>query len=142
MLKVISHARSAEGAEKVRALGNIDSAVIDAWASGEGYENIGSDENDCQLARELSLAVFERSARCMCTNLVASAMLMDAGRRKPVCVMAEGSLVQRGRHYRPALERQLRECCDVLGIDIELHIGNETTLPGSAAAALLNLRSL
>ena len=130
---------SPEGAEKVRALGNIDSAVIDAWASGEGYENIGSDEKDQELAREFSLAVFERSARCMCTNLVALAMLMDAGRHKPVCVLAEGSLVQRGRHYRPVLERLLRECGNVLGISIELRIGNETTLPGSAAAALLNL---
>ena len=130
---------SQEGAEKVRALGNIDSAVIDAWASGEGYDNIGSDEKDQELARELSLALFDRSARCMCTNLVALTLLMDAGRTKPVCVMAEGSLVQRGRHYRPALERLLAECCDVLDVKIELHIGNESTLPGSAAAALLNL---
>ena len=131
---------SAEGAEKVRALGNIDSAVIDAWASGEGYENIGSNEADRELARELSLAVFERSARCMCTNLVALSLLMDAGREKPVCVLAEGSLVQRGRHYRPVLERLLQECGETLGITIELRIGNDTTQPGSAAAALLNLK--
>ena len=131
---------SAEGAEKVRALGSIDSAVIDAWASGEGYENIGEDEGDRELARELSLALFERSARCMCTNLVALSLLMDAGREKPVCVLAEGSLVQRGRHYRPVLERLLRECGETLGISIELHVGSDTTQPGSAAAALLNLK--
>lgn len=131
---------SEAGAKNVRALGNIDSAVIDAWASGEGYDNIGDDEADRQLAREFSLALFERSARCMCTNLVSLAMLMDAGREKPVCVLAEGSLVQRGRHYRPVLERLLRECGDTLGIRIELHVGNDTTQPGSAAAALLNLK--
>jgi len=131
---------SAAGAEKVRALGNIDSAVIDAWASGEGYENIGDDADDQELARELSLALFERSARCMCTNLVALSLLMDAGREKPVCVLAEGSLVQRGRHYRPVLERLLNECGEALGISIELHVGNDTTQPGSAAAALLNLK--
>lgn len=131
---------SEEGAEKVRTLGSIDSAVIDAWASGEGYENIGEDEGDRELARELSLALFERSARCMCTNLVALSLLMDAGREKPVCVLAEGSLVQRGRHYRPVLERLLKECGETLGISIELHVGNDTTQPGSAAAALLNLK--
>ena len=131
---------SDSGAEKVRALGSIDSAVIDAWASGEGYENIGDNEQDQELAREFSLALFERSARCMCTNLVSLAMLMDAGREKPVCVLAEGSLVQRGRHYRPVLERLLQECGETLGISIELHIGNDTTQPGSAAAALLNLK--
>ena len=131
---------SPAGAEKVRALGNIDSAVIDAWASGEGYDNIGEDEGDRELARELSLALFERSARCMCTNLLALSLLMDAGREKPVCVLAEGSLVQRGRHYRPVLERLLRECGETLGISIELHVGNDTTQPGSAAAALLNLK--
>jgi len=131
---------SAAGAEKVRALGNIDSAVIDAWASGEGYENIGDDADDQELARELSLALFERSARCMCTNLVALSLLMDAGREKPVCVLAEGSLVQRGRHYRPVLERLLNECGEALGISVALHVGNDTTQPGSAAAALLNLK--
>lgn len=130
---------SEEGAAKVRALGSIDSAVIDAWASGEGYDNIGSDEGDRQLAKELSLALFERSARCMCTNLLALALLMDAGRDKPVCVLAEGSLVQRGRHYRPVLERLLREEGEKLGVTLELNVGSETTLPGAAAAALLNL---
>ena len=131
---------SEEGAKNVRALGSIDSAVIDAWASGEGYENIGADQQDQELAREFSLALFERSARCMCTNLVALAMLMDAGRYKPVCVLAEGSLVQRGRHYRPVLEKLLHDCGNDLGIKIELRVGNDTTQPGSAAAALLNLK--
>ena len=131
---------SQEGSANVRALGSIDSAVIDAWASGEGYENIGVNEQDQELAREFALALFERSARCMCTNLVSLAMLMDAGREKPVCVLAEGSLVQRGRHYRPVLEKLLRECGNTLGIRIELRVGNDTTQPGSAAAALLNLK--
>ena len=128
------------GCEKVRALGNIDAAVLDAWSMGEGYDNIGDDEKDQELARELSLALFERSARIMCTNLVALSLLMDAGREKPVCVLAEGSLVQRGRHYRPVLEQQLKECGETLGITIELRVGSDTTQPGSAAAALLNLK--
>lgn len=132
---------SEEGSEKVRALGNIDSAVIDAWASGEGYENIGEDEDDREFARELSLALFSRSARCMCTNLLALASLSDAGKDKPMCVLAEGSLVQRGRHYRPALEALLEEYGrNRMGLNIHLVVGSDTTMPGSAAAALLNLK--
>ena len=47
--------------------------------------------------------------------------------------------IQKGRAYRPVLEQLLRdEVGGKLGIFAEYRIGNETTLPGSAAAALLN----
>ena len=52
---------------------------------------------------------------------------------------AEGSLVQKSRHYRPMLERLLKDDIGVrLGRYAVLKVGEETTLPGSAAAALLN----
>ncbi|MBQ9684939.1 MAG: hypothetical protein IJV41_00135 [Oscillospiraceae bacterium] len=130
---------SPAGAEKARALAAFDSSVIDAWASGEGYESFSDDPEDQAFVRTLSLALFHRSARCMCVNLLALAELSAAGRDKPMCVLAEGSLVQKSRHYRPELERLLdlygRE---KRGLAIELRVGEETTLPGSAAAALLN----
>ena len=56
-----------------------------------------------------------------------------------MCVLAEGSLVQKGRHYRPELERLLRQYGgQERGLTLELHVGEETTIPGSAAAAVLN----
>ena len=56
-----------------------------------------------------------------------------------ICMLAEGSLVQKGRCYRPELERLLELYgTEKRGIALELHVGQETTLPGSAAAALLN----
>ena len=85
--------------------------------------------------------MFARSARCMCTNLAAILLLTDTGKdpEHPVCVCAEGSLVQKGRVYWPILEKLLEEQIrDVLGRHLVLQIGQETTLPGSAAAALLN----
>ena len=130
---------SEECAEKVRALPVFDSAVIDAWACGEGYEMLGGNEDDHSFAQTLSLALFRRSARCMCVNLLALAELIGGGREKPICMLAEGSLVQRGRCYRPELERLLQLYgTEKRGITLELHVGQETTLPGSAAAALLN----
>ena len=128
-------------AENARNLGRIDSAVIDAWASGEQLEDFCGSDEDREFVKTLCLAVFERSARCMCTNLAAIMLLTgeggDAG--KPVCVCAEGSLVQKGRHYRPALERLLQEqAAEKLNKHAVLKVGQETTLPGSAAAALLN----
>lgn len=129
---------SAECAEKVRALPVFDSAVIDAWACGEGYEMLGGNEDDHSFAQTLSMALFQRSARCMCVNLLALAELIG-GREKPICMLAEGSLVQKGRCYRPELERLLQLYgAEKRGIGFELHVGQETTLPGSAAAALLN----
>ena len=130
---------SEECAEKVRALPVFDSAVIDAWACGEGYEMLGGNEDDHSFAQTLSLALFRRSARCMCVNLLALAELIGGGREKPICMLAEGSLVQKGRCYRPELERLLKLYgTEKRGIALELHVGQETTLPGSAAAALLN----
>lgn len=132
---------SAGSAEKVLQLGWIDSAVIDAWASGEKLEQVSDNETDGAFVQTLCAAMFERSARCMCTNLAAILLLTGAGKdaARPACVCAEGSLVQKGRVYRPTLEKLIREeIGEKLGLSARLIIGNETTLPGSAAAALLN----
>lgn len=132
---------SSGSAKRVRTLGRIDSAVIDAWACGEDLERVADNAADAAFVQELSIAMFQRSARCMCVNLLAIALLIGAGREreKPICVCAEGSLVQRSRYYRPSLEALLEgEGREKLGLHLELRVGNETTLPGSAAAALLN----
>ncbi len=132
---------SAASLEKAEALGHIDSAVIDAWSAGERLDEIADCPADGDFVRELSLAMFQRSARCMCVNLLAIAQLIGAGKEadRPVCVCAEGSLVQRSHHYRPALEKLLEtEGKEKLGLHLLLMVGSETTLPGSAAAALLN----
>ena len=126
-------------AAHVRALPLIDSSVIDAWASGEGFSLLGGNDADAAFARELSLSLFRRSARCMCINLLALTELAGGGKDRPMCVLAEGSLVQKGRHYRPELERLLEKYGrQERGITIEFHVGEETTIPGSAAAAVLN----
>ena len=133
---------SADGAERVRAMAPFDASVVDAWASGEGFESLGGDPGDQAFARELCLALFHRSARCMCVNLLALTELAEGGRDKPMCVLAEGSLVRRSRAYRPELERQLTRCGqEERGLQVELRVGEETTLVGSAAAALLNPRA-
>ena len=130
---------SDECAGKVRALPVFDSAVLDAWACGEGFDILGGNEDGHSFAQTLSLALFQRSARCMCVNLLALAELIGGGRDKPICMLAEGSLVQKGRCYRPELERLLQLYgTEKRGIALELRVGEETTLPGSAAAALLN----
>lgn len=132
---------SAACAEKAAVLHRIDSSVIDAWASGEGMDELCADERDAAFVKEISLAMFERSARCMCVCIGAMLLLTGAGRSadKPACICAEGSLVQKSRHYRPMLEVLLQdEIAEKLGRYAVLRVGEETTLPGSAAAALLN----
>ena len=75
----------------------------------------------------------------MCTNLTAIALLTGEGGEKPICVCAEGSLVQKSRHFLPLLEKYLAEyALGVFGRKLELTVGYETTLPGAAAAVLLN----
>lgn len=131
---------SSGAADKVRALGHFDSATVDAWAYGEGHEDLFPDENDADFVQTVCHALFERSARCMCVNLIAILLLTGDGidPERPVCICAEGSLVQKSRIYRPMLEKLLEENCAVLGRHAVLHVDYETTLPGSGAAALLN----
>ena len=130
---------SAAAAEKIGSLGWIDSSVIDAWSCGEHLEQVCGTEEDADFVRTLTSAVFERSARCMCTNLAAILLLTGAGEEKPACICAEGSLVQKGRSYRPVLEQLIeQEIGGKLGRKAVLRISQEATLPGSAAAALLN----
>ncbi len=127
--------------EALHGLGRIDSAVIDGWANGEGLDRLRAGEADGDFIGTVCRAAFERSARCMCANLGALLLLTGGGQdpARPVCVCAEGSLVQKSRNYRPALEKLLREVVQgALGRSAVLSLANEATLTGSAAAVLLN----
>ena len=58
---------------------------------------------------------------------------------KPMCVCAESSLVDKSAHFRPMLLSFLEKyAVGEMGLHAHLRVGRETTLPGSAAAALLN----
>ena len=132
---------SSGSAALVKGLGRIDASMIDAWASGEKLELAADNDADAEFAQTMSLELFRRSAKCMCTNLSAIMLLTGNGDSadKPVCVCAEGSLVDRSRHFRPMLEGYLNEYAEAkLGKHAILRVSRETTLPGSAAAALLN----
>lgn len=131
---------SAETLAAVKALGYYDSATVDAWSCGKELECAANVE-DAAFIEEIATSLFERSARCMCSNLLGIMRYTGSGKTpdKPVCVCAEGSLVQKSQKYRPCLETLLKEVGEKqLGIYSVLNVGSETTLPGSAAAAALN----
>ena len=125
--------------EKITALGNYDASVVDRWASGDAKSELDISEGEALFLRDTCLALFERSARCMCCNLTAIALLTGEGKDKPISVCAEGSLVQKSRYFRPMLEQYLEEyALGIFGRKLEMTVGYETTLPGAAAAVLLN----
>lgn len=123
----------------IDALGRFNSAKLDAWACGKALELCANSE-EAEVLQTVSRDLFERSARAMCTNLLAILLLTGEGTSpdRPVVICAEGSLVQKGRWYRPALEGFLCRYAAELGRFVRLQVGEETTLPGAAAAALLN----
>ena len=130
---------SAECAAKIASLGLFNASTVDRLAGGAAAEELGLGEEEARFVQEVCVALFDRSARCMCTNLTAIALLTGEGRDKPICVCAEGSLVQKSRYFRPLLEKYLEEyALGVFGRKLELTVGYETTLPGAAAAVLLN----
>ena len=77
----------------------------------------------------------------MCTNLAALLLLTKGGKdpEKPACICAEGSLVQKSLVYREELQRLIKEEINgVMGLSAVFMPVEESTLPGSAAAVLLN----
>ena len=132
---------SEEGSKKASSLGKIDSGDLDAWSCGERLDELCASQEDELFVQNLAKELFQRSARCMCTNILAIMLLTGAGKDKykPFCVCAEGSLVQKGRNYRPVLETLLKEEGEKLGLFAELKIGDGSTMAGSAAAAILNI---
>ena len=127
-------------AAKIKALPHVHSSAADEWACGKGMEALSANEQDAEIISEIAAFLFERSAKLMCANLTAMAELVDAGRNGKTAIFAEGSLVQRNHIYRPALTALVEgELQNGLGRDVELVLEEDTTLPGAAAAALLNL---
>ncbi len=126
--------------QDVCALPHVDSAVADRWAQGMGLELLSANEADEVFIETLAKLLFERSATLMCANLIAMAELTDAGSDGRAAVFAEGSLVQQNHFYRPKLEALMKQNLQSeLDRDVVLIVEQDTTLPGAAAAALLNL---
>ena len=126
--------------EKLRAMPLLNSAQADAFSCGEGIEILTDDAEDAVFIRDLAGILFRRSALLMCANLTAMAELTDAGRNGTTAVFAEGSLVQHSHLYSPELKRLMKQHLqEERGRDVRLIIEEDTTLPGAAAAALLNL---
>ena len=119
----------------------LNGAVVDNWACGNDPYHVFENAEQLSFARELCLAIFERSARCMATNILTILRLNGTGRTpdKPACICAEGSLVARSRYFLLFFQKSLNELND--GPDpryVDVVLGNDTTLPGSAVAVLLN----
>ena len=132
---------SPASAEKVKNTEQFDGAVVSALASGCDELGLFSTEAEKEFARDLCLAVFGRSAMCVASVVIGVMLLNGSGKsaEKPACVCAEGSLIGKSEYFRhdllAALDQYARQ---ELGLHCEIRIGNGTTLPGSASAALLN----
>ena len=131
---------SASCTEALKAMPHLDSAIADSWAAGKELSGIAENKDDVTVISEIAQFFFRRSALLMCANLAAMAELTDAGLQgDKAAIFAEGSLVQRNHFYAPELkkllETQLRK---KRGRDITFIIEDGTTLPGAAAAVLMN----
>lgn len=115
-------------------------AVVDNWACGNDPYGIFDTAEELAFAREVALAIFERSARCMAANIFTLMRLNDSGKTAdhPACVCAEGSLVSRSKYFLPFLKESMEKVAEEGGRYAEIVLGSDTTLPGSAVAALIN----
>lgn len=125
--------------KKLGSAGRIRTVDVDNWASGGGLEEIN--EEDAAYIAAIAHALFERAA--VYTGAVLTALMVLTGlgsnEKKPVCICAEGSFIEKSRLFLPLLE----ECLESfgrkeLGLHAQIIIGKGTTQTGSALAALLN----
>lgn len=134
---------SSETAENIQSVDKLDTSLLDAWTRNKNPSELIVNSEDFDFARTVGFELIARSAACMCTILIGLASVMaenGADMLKPVCVCAEGSLVRKSLYYKPLLISLLEEHgTRALGYRFALHVGDDTTLSGSAAAALLNI---
>lgn len=123
--------------DKIRGAVHMDASLADTWCDGEGLDAYVAGEADREFIKAVCRAVFDRSARCVASNLGALLLLTGAGKDRPACICAEGSLFLKSRHFRPALEKHLAAYASSIGRSFEFHTSEDTTLLGTAAAALL-----
>lgn len=132
---------SAECFSNVAKLGNFDSAIVSEWAEPQNTAAVTGDADEQNFIAAVCRYLLERSARGMCANLTGIMLLENGGvpAEKPVAICAEGSLIQRSEYYRKCLfEYMDKYAHGELGLNYEFLIGDGSTLPGTAAAALLN----
>lgn len=123
----------------IRALPHADASLADRWCAGDIDAAIADTPGEREFIKSVSCLLFDRAASCVAANLAALLLLTGEGMEGPACICAEGSLFLRSRRFRPALEEQMaRYVGGVLGRKYEFHSAEDTTLLGSAAAALLN----
>lgn len=123
--------------EYILGLDKLDTPIADEWGVGKLPECFA--EADREKAVYIIQELFDRAARCMCCNLTAILLLTGEGREKPVCICADGSLYKKSALFAPMLHRHMYELAAVKhGRHFEFVTGEETTLLGTAAAALLN----
>jgi len=93
---------------------------------------------DRDTADTIIEAVFDRGAKITCCCLTAVMELADAGKDRTFCIGAEGSLFQKSRRFRSALERHMDAYTNsVLGRQYRFLTCPDTTFIGTAAATLL-----
>lgn len=95
-------------------------------------------KTDKAAADEIIAALFDRSAKVMCCTLSAVLRLTGQGQDASFHIGAEGSLFQKSRRFRPALERHMEAYARAqLGRSFDFCTGENTTLTGAACAVLL-----
>ena len=126
--------------EALDGIQKIDGSVVDEWANGNDSHGIFS-RKDMEFVSEICRAILQRSAACMCTNIIALMLLTDSGKtpEKPMCICAEGSLISYSHEFRKTLLELLdRYAVGEMKRYCRIAVGRDTTLPGSAFAVLLN----
>lgn len=128
---------SSAAEEFILHLPELDTPTADAWAMGKLPECFNAADRDKTVY--IIYELFDRAARCMCCNLSAILLLTGEGRDKPVCISVDGSLFKKSALFRPLLEKHMQAYAgETLGRNFEFVTSDETTLLGTAAAALLN----
>lgn len=95
-------------------------------------------DTEKETVREIILSLYGRTARLMAVVFGAIALHLDAGREKPMAIVLEGSTYQKSPCLQNLLGQELETLRKTYGVGFAVIAAENTTLTGSAYAAVSN----
>ena len=126
---------------KLESIGTFASHHADEYAAGNDILGLTDNSKDLDFIRDLCNAAFERAARCAATAIIGIMKFLGncSNVSNPAAFFSEGSLISKSTFFKDYLESVLKIYAeDLLNLHCRIIVGVDTTLPGSAKAALLN----
>ena len=111
---------------------------MNAFLAGEKSLLDTLPDDDHAALRTIIDGVLGRTARLLAATFTAIALHTGQGKKKPICIVMEGSTYQKTPRLQELLAKELRQARETYGCVFEILFAENSTLTGAAYAAATN----